>query len=143
MPQKIPADIERALEPYPGRVARRLKQMRRIILKVAAGLDIGEVVETTKWGEPAYLPAKARTGTTVRLGAKADLPGGGYEHCRMYVNCQTSLIKTYKTLFPEFSYEGNRGVLFPLEVPLPEDEFAMMVEAALTYHLRKRAGLTT
>ena len=130
----LPHEISSALAGYPAPVRKRLLQLRKIIVKTSRTLDIGEVVETTKWGEHAYLPKKARVGTTLRIGAKRD----DEQTYRLYVNCQTSLIETFKTLFPELEYEGNRGVVFPVSQPPPVDVVSMIVEATLTYHLRKR-----
>jgi hypothetical protein len=130
----FPVEISAALEGYPKPVRKRLIELRRIILKTVTSLEIGEVIETTKWGEPAYLPKKARLGTTLRIGTKR----GDERTYRLYVNCQTSLIETFKTLFPELEYEGNRGVVFPVTQPPPADIVSIMVEATLTYHLRKR-----
>ena len=130
----LPHEISSALAGYPAPVRKRLLQLRQIIVKTSRTLDIGEVVETTKWGEPAYLPKKARVGTTLRIGTKRD----DEQTYRLYVNCQTSLIETFKTLFPELEYEGNRGVVFPVNEAPPADVISMIVEATLTYHLRKR-----
>ena len=107
--------------------------MRKLILHTASQLDIGEIVETIKWREAAYLPKKARVGTTVRIGTKR----GDTTTYRLYVNCQTTLVQTYKTLFPELVYEGNRAVIFSVDEPPPAEVVSMMVEAALTYHLHK------
>ncbi len=135
----IPKAVDAAISQYPPALQKKLRALRRIILSTAKRLDIGELEETLKWSEPAYLPKSPRTGTTVRIGVKiTDLDNG-----RLFVNCQTTLIQTYKTLFPEFDYEGNRGVLFDLRKALPEAEIGVMVEAALTYHQKpksKRVG---
>lgn len=40
-------------------------------------------------------------------------------------------------LFPDdFSYEGNRAVMFPDGAPPPLDRLRLLVTAALTYHRR-------
>ena len=78
----LPHEISSALAGYPAPVRKRLLQLRKIIVKTSRTLDIGEVVETTKWGEPAYLPKKARVGTTLRIGAKRD----DEQTYRLYVN---------------------------------------------------------
>jgi uncharacterized protein DUF1801 len=125
-----PVAVAKALQAYSPAQQKKLKQLRRIVLTTAESLGLGEIVETLKWSEPAYLPQKPRTGTTLRIGANKHDPNSA----RLYVNCQTSLIQTYKTLFPELQYEGNRGVIFDLQEPLPEDAIRIMVEAAMTYH---------
>ncbi len=127
-------EISTALAAYPPAVRKRLRQLRQIILRTAQSLDIGEVVETTKWGEPAYLPKKPRVGTTIRIGTKR----GDATTYRLYVNCQTTLVQTFMTLFPELVYEGNRAVIFDVAEQPPLEVVSMMVATALTYHLRKK-----
>lgn len=131
-----PPEVDAALAAYTPAQRRRLLQLRKLVIKTARQLDIGELIETTKWSEPAYLPKRPRTGTTIRLGCKK----GDSDHYRLYVNCQTTLIQTFKTLFAEFDYEGNRGVIFPVDQAPPADAVGVMVEAALTYHKNKRAA---
>ena len=56
----------------------------------------------------------------------------------MYFNCQTRLIETFRTLFPqEFKFEGNRALVFNIGSRVPKEAVAFCVSAALTYHLRK------
>jgi hypothetical protein len=53
----------------------------------------------------------------------------------MYFNCKTTLVDTFKTLFPnEFKFEGNRAIVFTESQVLPTDALAFCVGAALTYH---------
>ena len=92
----------------------------------------GGLVETTKWGQVSFLPARARIGTTVRVDQHDE------QHVALYVHCQTNLVDTFRAMFPELSYSGNRAVLFEISKPLPENEIKVCVEAALLYHLNKR-----
>ena len=58
----------------------------------------------------------------------------------MYFNCQTNLVETFRSLFPrEFSYEGNRAIVFKDSEPVPTDALAFCVAAALTYHRKGKA----
>lgn len=58
----------------------------------------------------------------------------------MYFNCQSTLVETFKKLFPgEFSYEGNRAIVFQESELVPEDALAFCVAAALTYHRTGKA----
>ncbi|MEM7217280.1 MAG: DUF1801 domain-containing protein [Pseudomonadota bacterium] len=92
----------------------------------------GGLVETLRWGQTSFMPAKARVGTTVRVDQHDDA------HVALYVHCQTSLIDSFRTLLPDLTYAGNRAVLFPCDEPLPSDEIRLCVEAALLYHYNKR-----
>lgn len=92
---------------------------------------VGALVETLKWGQPAYLPAKAKIGTTIRLGVPKT---GGFG---MYTHCQTSLISDFSTQFgDELQFEGNRGVLFMSGADIPEEPLRILIARALTYHLK-------
>ncbi len=103
------------------------------IRKTAVQLDeVTELVETQKWGQQSFLPKKPRVGTTIRIDQHDD------SHVAMYVHCQTTLVDTYRSLFPELTYEGNRAVLFNVNEPLPKDTIDVLVEEALLYHVNKR-----
>ena len=129
-----PPAVAAVLAGYPPKVAKRLQQVRRIILDTAQQLNIGEVVETLKWHEVSYLPAKSGIGSTLRIGYSDKMP----RHYQLYVHCGTNLIDMSKTLFPELSYQGNRGIAFALDEPLPRDVLTMLTEMTLTYHRNRR-----
>ena len=135
MAAQPPVDVKAAYDGYPAKPRRRLLELRKLILDTAARSDTaGPLTETLKWGEPSYLTEKSKSGSTIRIGWKAASP----ETFAMYLNCQTSLVDTYRTLFPELSYEGNRAVIFDVDEPLPgatED----CIKLALHYHIDKRA----
>lgn len=131
MPDAIAAIFGRA--PAPARA--RLFEMRDAIFRAAETAGVGPLVETLKWGEPAYLPRQPRVGTTLRLGwteARAD-------EVSLYVPCQTRLLDLYRDRFPDaFRYEGARAVHLPAEGAYGMDAFAEVVTLALTYHRAKR-----
>lgn len=120
---------------YPLPVRRPLLALRTLIFDTAAVTPgVGELEETLKWGEPAYLTPHSRSGSTVRLGWSAKRP----DTCAMYFNCQTDLVDTFRTLFAQdLRFEGNRALVFRVGEPLPpEDVLTFCVAAALTYHVR-------
>ncbi|MCR9262153.1 MAG: hypothetical protein NXH95_20750 [Pseudomonadaceae bacterium] len=131
--------IAQVLASYPPQVTKRLQQVRRNILNTAHQLDIGEVIETLKWNEVSYLPAKSGVGSTLRIGYSDKMP----KRYQVYVHCGTNLIDMCKTLFPELSYQGNRGIAFALDEPLPRDVLTMLTEMTLTYHRNKRKQVAT
>jgi Domain of unknown function (DU1801) len=132
----MPAEVAAAFADYPASARAKLMAVRRLIFTTAATIaDLGPLEETLKWGEPAYL-AKARTGSTIRLGWKRTAP----ERCAVYFHCKTTLIGTFRTLFgDEFAFEGNRALLLNISDPLPEKPLAACVAMALTYHRDKRS----
>jgi hypothetical protein len=131
--------VVRVFDAYPEHVRRAMLALRELIFDTAARTDgVDELEETLKWGEPAYLTAKSKSGTTVRIAWKEKQP----ERYALYVHCQTNLIDTFRTLFPhDFEFEGNRAIVFELGALLPRDTLSLCIAQALTYHLRKRAGI--
>ena len=129
------SEVEAVIASYPKQAAARIHRLRKLILETAAADPrIGPLTETLKWSEPAYLTERSRSGSTIRIAWKAKAPG----QCAMYLNCQTNLVDTYRTLFPELRYEGNRAVVFELSEKLPEAAVQRCIELALTYHLTKK-----
>jgi hypothetical protein len=133
----VPPAIAAALGRHPEPVRLRLLQVRDLILSVAAETDgIGPLTETLKWGEPAYLTETSKSGTTIRLGVSKSAP----DQCAVFVNCQTMLIDTFRTLFAnDFTFEGNRALIIPATDDFPREPLALCLRAALTYHRQKAA----
>ncbi len=129
----MPTNVRAVFEGYPAAAQAVLGQVRGLIFEVAKARSVAPVTETVKWGEPAYLPA-CKAGTTVRLGWSAKRP----DVCGMFVHCQTSLLDTYRARFSgELAFEGDRAVVLPLDVPVPEGALAECIALALTYHQKK------
>jgi hypothetical protein len=127
---------------YPAPARRKLMALRQLIFDTAAKTaGVGMLEETLKWGEPAYLTAQSKGGSTVRIAWKAARPN----HCAMYFNCQTTLVETFKTMFSkDFEFEGNRAIVFDANGRVPTREVAWCIAAALTYHrkpARKESAL--
>jgi hypothetical protein len=130
------AAVEAAFDAHPEPVRARLLGLRAIILATAAETPgVGDLVETLKWGELAYLPRRARTGTTIRINAvKRSLDRYG-----AYFNCKTTLLQTFRMIYPQaFTFEGDRALIFSVQDDLPEAAFRHCAALALTYHLQKR-----
>lgn len=120
---------------YPPAARDVLAKVRRLILDVAEAEGVGPLTETLKWSEPAYLTEATRAGSTVRMTWKAKSP----DTVALLFHCQTTLVDTFRTRFPELRYQGNRAILLGVDEPLPEPALRWCVAAALTYHRRKRA----
>lgn len=130
-----PPEVAAVFADSPAAAREYLTRLRALILDTAtAHPEIGPLTETLKWGEPSYLPERPRTGTTIRLGWYA-----GDENIRLFVHCQTSLIKEWRDLYePDLTFIGNRELRLPTHKPLPIAALKHCVAMALTYHLRKR-----
>ena len=147
--------VEAAFAEYPHGVRKRLLSLRELILRMAARTaGVGELEETLKWGEPAYLTTATKSGSTIRLGVVRGArshaaPAAGKAastaamptamRYAMYFNCNTTLIDTFRTIFPDLLYEGNRAILFDEKNTLPARELERCIAMALTYHQDKRA----
>ena len=128
--------VARAFEAHPPAMRRKLLALRTLILETAASTaGVGELEETLKWGEPAYLTSQSKSGSTVRIGWKKSKPS----QYAIYFNCQTTLVETFRTLFPnEFRFEGKRAIVFSVADPVPRDALSFCIAAALTYHRGKK-----
>ena len=121
---------------YPAAIRKKMLALREMVFEVAAMSEaIGELQETLKWGEPAYVTARSKSGSTVRIDWKPKTPG----QYALYFNCNTDLVDTFKTLFPnDFRFEGRRAIVFGLDDGIPTDSLAFCIDASLTHHTRKR-----
>jgi Domain of unknown function (DU1801) len=129
------AAVAQTFAAYPAGMRRKLLALRELIFQTAAAtIGVGDLDETLKWGEPAYLTTKSKSGSTVRIDWKKSNP----TRYAMYFNCQTNLIETFKTLFPaEFKFEGNRAIIFEESETIPTEALAYCIATALTYHRGK------
>jgi len=93
--------VAETFESYPPQIRSKLLTLRELIYRTAAQTDgVGDLEETLKWGEPAYLTIN-KSGSTIRLGWKKSAPA----QYALYFHCQTNLIETFRTLFPnEFKF---------------------------------------
>ena len=124
----LPTDVAPAWGAVPDAPRAHLHALRQLVLEEAAALSI-PLTETLKWGQPAFLPPK-KDGTTIRLGWSDKHPG----EARRFVHCQTSLVSTWRDLFPDLTYDGNRAICLPPNSPLPEAPLRHAIAMALTYH---------
>lgn len=133
-PFREPA-VKSIFNAYPEPLKTRLLALRQLIFETAAVTDgVGKLNETLKWGQPSYLTAETKSGTTIRIDSlKAPKQYG------MFVHCQTSLLPTYRELFSGvLKFDGNRCVVFDAPDELSEDIVRDCIARALTYHQTKR-----
>lgn len=128
--------VKAVFETYPEKVRHHLFDLRQIVFETASETEgVGMISETLKWGEPAYLTTETRSGSTIRLAPVRDRA----DKVGIFFNCQTDLVSTFKQRFPDvFEYEGSRAVILDIDKPIPREEVSLCIQAALTYHVRKR-----
>jgi hypothetical protein len=128
-------DVKAAFDAHPKAVREALLGLRKLIIAVAAETaGVGPVIETLKWGEPAYLPKAPGVGTTVRINAVK----GSKDKVAVLFHCQTNLIASFRERYPDmFEYEGNRAIVLQVGRAMPVKALKHCVALALTYHARK------
>ncbi len=120
---------------YPRPVKAKLLALRRLILDTAKTTKgVGALEETLKWGQPSYLTTESKSGSTIRIDQVKAAAG----QVAVYFHCKTNLVETFRELYPELRYSGNRAILLDAADKLPEAELRHCVALALTYHLSKR-----
>jgi hypothetical protein len=129
--------VAAAFAAFPDGLRGRLMDLRDLIFETARATPaVGAIVETLKWGEPAYLPKTPRVGTTVRLGALK----GSTDRYAVYFHCRTSLIESFRERYPAtFHFEGNRAIVFTIRDRLPRKALRHCIALALTYHREARS----
>jgi len=121
---------------YPAPTKARLLELRRLILETAANTPgVGALTETLKWGQPSYLTAETRSGSTIRIDRVKPKAGDDGERYALYVHCQTTLVSTFRQLYrDELTFGGNRSILLDARRPLPKTALRHCIALALTYH---------
>ena len=132
-----PPDIAAVFASYPEPIRGKLLDLRALIFDVAAHTaGVGALDESLKWGEPAYITAASKSGSTIRIAWKKAKP----TQYAMYFNCQTTLVDSFKTMFPTvFTVEGNRALVFSEHDEVPVEALRICIAMALTYQSNKRA----
>lgn len=128
------SNVEQVFASFPESVGKRLLFLRNLIFEVASeNFSVGEIEESLKWGQPSYVPNN-KSGSPIRLGAEKKT----LDQYGLYVNCNTSLIETFKHIYPsKFTYGGNRSVLFETNSELDTEAMKHIIDIALTYHKKK------
>ena len=121
---------------YPDGLRADLFALRALIIDTArATAGVGTLVEALKWGQPAYLPAQKRIGTTIRI----DAVKHAADRYAAYFHCQTTLVSEFRARYGDvFAFEGNRALVFTHGAKLPRAALRHCLALALTYHARQR-----
>src|SRR5437899_4425114 len=97
--------VDAVFNAYPKPIKARLLALRRLIFDTAkATKGVGRLEETLKWGQPSYLTAETKSGSTIRI----DQVKTAANQYAVYFHCQTNLVATFRELYPkEFSFGGK------------------------------------
>ncbi len=127
-------EVKNVIDTYPMEIQPKIMQLRQLIFSVAKESDL-TLRETLKWNEPSYL---SKDGSTIRIAWRKLFPN----QYGIFFNCKTSLIETFKEIYPqEFTFEGNRAIIFELDEDVPEQELKTCIALSLNYHALKHLPL--
>ncbi len=131
-----PSAAEAKIESYSDPVRKRLRRLRQLVLETARDLEgVGDVEESLKWGEPSF---RVRGGSPIRI----DQHGKDSSTVALYFSCQSRLVETFRELYrDEFTYEGDRAIVFQAADELPMAPLRHCIGLALRYHRLKHLPL--
>ena len=136
-PEKFESgEVAAVFNSYPDKLNPKLLRLRQLILETAEKTaGVGRLEETLKWGQPSYLTPETKSGSTVRIGVS----NPETNEYAMYFHCQTNLVPSFKHKYRDnFTFEGNRAIIFKSGDKLPVKELKDCISMALTYHLNKK-----
>lgn len=130
--------VDAKFDSYFEPIRTALLNLRELIFDTARSSElVGPLTETLKWGQPSYLTAQTKSGTTIRIDALDTAPAGYAVFC----HCQTTLIATIQAKFGAlFRYEGQRAIYFTVSEPVPETELreCILLPREQTHHPGER-----
>lgn len=127
--------VNETFKQYPPNARKQLRLIRSLIFDAAKHLSVNSLVETLKWGEPAYLHKK---GSTVRIAWSPKHP----DRVSVYFICSTTLVETFREIYPElFEYDGKRAIHLPVNGEIPTAQLRHCLSLALDYHNVKHLPL--
>src|SRR6266480_637992 len=109
--------VDAVFNAYPKPIKAKLLALRRLMFDTAKTTKgVGALEETLKWGQPSYLTPETKSGSTLRI----DQVKASAGQVAVFFHCQTNLVETFRELYPELSYSGNRAILLDAEDKLAE-----------------------
>lgn len=131
------ASVAAVFKSWPQPIRSRLLELRHLIFDVARQTPgVGKLQEALRWGQPSYLTTESGSGSTIRLGPVKNEPA----RYALYFHCQSGLVENFGELYPgEFTFAGNRSIIFNLDDKLSLEPLRHCICLALTHHLRKGA----
>lgn len=112
-----------------------IETARQLIAQSAQETEgVGPLIESVKWGEPSFTPAKRNIGSSVRLQQRDDR-----DVALMFI-CHTGLVDDFRDLYGDrLEFEGNRAIVLKSGQEYDAPAVKHCIALALTYHRRKRA----
>jgi len=125
-------EVAEVFSRYPRNLQEKLMFLRGLIFDTASETEgVGKLEETLKWGEPSYVTAESKSGSTVRIGWKDSNPS----QYALHFHCSTKLVDTFREVYGDsFTFAGNRAIVFDETDDIPEAELKHCIALSLTYH---------
>ncbi len=121
------AEVQGKLDSYPRHIKPLILELMDLVFSVAEDLDLGEIDETIKWGEPSY---QVKNGSPARIDWKSKYPDKYY----LFFHCQTKLVDTFRELYSDsLEFEGNRAIVLYVNRDLPKQVIRHCLELAMRY----------
>ena len=100
-------EVEYIFDSYPKDIREKCMVLRQLIFDIAKeNPAIGPIEESIRWGEPSYLPNQDKSGSMIRIHHYAKKP---FDFA-LYFLCQTTLVDTFRTLYPR-TFQFWRGIV--------------------------------
>ena len=115
-------------EVYPADILSRYDEFRTLVFELANKIsELKWLEESVKWGELSF---RSNIGSPFRFGWSSKSPN----QFGIYFVCTTTLIETFKKLYPDFfHFDANRGLIFNADEAFPKEPFSHCIELALRY----------
>lgn len=134
-PTIMKAEVKEKFDSYPMHITPFILQLRELIFTIANDLNLGEVDEALKWGEPSY---QVKGGSPVRIDWKPDSPDQYF----LFFHCQTKLVDTFRELYSDvLKFQGNRAIVLHTDKNLPTKIIRHCIELAMKYKSIKHLPL--
>lgn len=112
----------------------RIDELIDLVKSAANEESVDDLACTLKWGELAFV---AKSASTIRIAWSDKNP----DKCSLYFNCNSKLVDTFRSVYPELHYVGNREIVLDPDQSLPRASLRHCFSLALTYQLRKKLPL--
>tara|TARA_R110002110_G_scaffold23490_2_gene89420 strand:+ start:1040 stop:1462 length:423 start_codon:yes stop_codon:yes gene_type:complete len=136
--ENTPAPLQAVVSTWSDPARAAFWACRELFHQTAVQAGTGPLDETIKWGQPAWRPVRARTGSTLRMGWSPAKPA----HLSLFVDCKTDLAARMRDLYPNLAgNDGRRQMALDLTQPLPEQAVSHLAQMTFCYHRsRRKAG---
>jgi len=120
--------VRAAYDAFPEKAWQGTMLLRDLIFQTTYELpNSPPLTECLRWGQPAYITPK---GSTLRIGVPKS---GGFA---LFTHCQSTIISQFaQTYGVDYTFDGNRAVLFDSIDQIDPEPLKILIKHALTYKI--------